>query len=79
MQIVIDIPEEMYNTFKRGIWSSTYDGKKIRDIVMNGIPLPEGHGKLEDESDYNDIVYADNEGALPWEKRGIYLKKRKSD
>lgn len=43
MKMVIDIPDEMYDTINRGIYSSTYDGKKIRDIVLNGTPLPKGH------------------------------------
>lgn len=47
MQIVIDIDEDVYDTFKRGIWSSTYDGKKIRDIVMNGTILPKKKKQLK--------------------------------
>ena len=50
MQIVIDIPDKIYDTFQRGNWSVTYSGKKIRDIVMNGTPLPKGHGDLIDRS-----------------------------
>lgn len=50
MKLVINIPDKIYNTFQRGNWSVTYSGKKIRDIVMNGIPLPEGHGDLIDRS-----------------------------
>ena len=45
MKIVINIPDEMYDTFKRGVWSSTYDGKKIRDIVMSGTILSEDKDK----------------------------------
>lgn len=48
MKLVIDIPDKIYNTFQRGNWSVTYSGKKIRDIVMNGTPLPKGHGDLKD-------------------------------
>lgn len=50
MKLVIDIPDNIYNTFQRGNWSITYSGKKIRDIVMNGTPLPKGHGDLIDRS-----------------------------
>ena len=50
MKIVIDIPDKLYNTFHRGNWSATYEGKKIRDIVMNGTPLPEHHGDLIDRT-----------------------------
>lgn len=48
MKLVIDIPDKIYNAFHKGNWSATYDGKKIRDIVMKGTPLPKGHGRLID-------------------------------
>lgn len=51
MQIVIDIDEDVYDTFKRGIWSSTYDGKKIRDIVMNGTILPKEIKAIKETED----------------------------
>ena len=57
MKLVIDIPDKIYNTFQRGNWSVTYSGKKIRDIVMNGIPLPKGHGDLKDADIYKAEVY----------------------
>ena len=47
MKMVIDMPDEMYDTINRGIYSSTYDGKKIRDIVMNGTPLKKGEWILQ--------------------------------
>lgn len=50
MQLLIDIPDEMYDTINRGIYSSTYDGKIIRDIVLDGTPLPKGHGDLIDRN-----------------------------
>lgn len=56
MKIVIDISDEIYDTFKRGIWSSTYDGKKIRDIVLNGTQLPKGHGRLLDENEIKQMI-----------------------
>ena len=56
MRIVINIPDKMYNTFNRGIWSSTYDGKIIRDIVLKGTPLPKGHGRLVDVEDVKDNI-----------------------
>ena len=61
MQIIIDIPDELYDTFKRGIWSSTYDGKKIRDIVLNGKPLQKGHEKLVDVEDVKERL-----SEIPW-------------
>ena len=56
MKIVINIDDEIYDTFKQGIWSSTYDGKKIRDIVLNGVILPKGHGKLVDVEDVKNNI-----------------------
>lgn len=51
VELVIKIPEEMCNAFRKGNWSATYEGKKIRDIVMNGTPLPKGHDRLIFEED----------------------------
>lgn len=56
MQLLIDIPDEMYDTINRGIYSSTYDGKIIRDIVLDGTPLPKGHGKLKDENEIKQMI-----------------------
>lgn len=55
MKIVIDIPDKIYNAFHKGNWSATYDGKKIRDIVMRGTSLPKGHGRILDEKDILDV------------------------
>ena len=43
MQIVIDIPEKLYNRMK------TYQGLDDTYIaVKHGTPLPKGHGRLKD-------------------------------
>lgn len=43
MQIVIDIPEEYYNILK------TYGGMSVpEEAILNGIPLPKGHGRMVD-------------------------------
>ena len=47
MQIVIDIPEEVYNS----IQDNDYCGISNSDMynaIVNGIPLPKGHGRLID-------------------------------
>ena len=51
IELVIKIDEDTYNTFHKGNWSATYDGKKIRDIVMKGTPLPKRHGRILDEKE----------------------------
>jgi hypothetical protein len=60
MQIVIDISEEMYEELKylnvHGFTTAA------EEAIANGIPLPEGHGKLFDVNDLLDrIGLEDNE------------------
>ena len=45
MQIVIDIPKDMYSAIKSG-----KDGYSnyVHTAVRNGTPLPKGHGRLVD-------------------------------
>ena len=50
MQIVIDIPTEDYEKMK---WTSVKNGAKneldyMRNLILNGTPLPKGHGRLID-------------------------------
>lgn len=47
MQIVIDIPNSLYANLKKIKGDSTA-GKRIVDCVINGRPLPKGHGRLID-------------------------------
>lgn len=50
MEIVIDIPEYAYIQIRN--WGVPTDElrRKIYDIIDNGTPLPEHHGRLIDES-----------------------------
>ena len=75
MQIVIDIPTEDYEKMK---WTSVKNGAKneldyMRSLILNGTPLPKGHGRLIDadaltarmeqrieEFSYNEIVSESN-------------------
>lgn len=54
MKIVIDIPEDIYNEIKEGL----YD-KNLREMAIaigNGTPIPNGHGKIADiDAIYQDI------------------------
>ena len=46
MQIVIDIPEELYKANNRGLEAEElWD---LRIAIKNGTPLPKGHGRLID-------------------------------
>ena len=49
MQIVIDIPEEIYNSAcaTNNIWDMRMAGF-VCSAIANGTPLPKGHGRLID-------------------------------
>lgn len=47
MQIVIDIPDVIYEHATRG-FLETLDFRDIRIAIMKGTPLPKGHGRLVD-------------------------------
>ena len=49
MQIVIDIPEEIYNSAcaTNNIWNMRMAGF-VCSAIANGMPLPKGHGRLID-------------------------------
>lgn len=48
MQIIIDIPEELYNNILKDC--GIYPYRLVYKAMKNGIPLPEGHGRLIDGS-----------------------------
>lgn len=50
MQIMIDIPKEQYNTIKSDLYNTfPSEMKKCGlEAIRNGVPLPEGHGRLID-------------------------------
>lgn len=53
MQIVIDIPEKDYQLMKDG-----HIPFNILDKMMNGTPLPKGHGRLVDADElYNELEF----------------------
>ena len=59
MQIVIDIPEEVYNS----IQDNDYCGISNSDMynaIVNGIPLPKGHGRLIDADMLWDLYHDNN-------------------
>ena len=45
MQIVIDIPEDMYYAIEHRYWSVVNE-TVLLSCVANGIPIPKGHGRL---------------------------------
>ena len=60
MQIVIDIPEEVkHKVYAYGLSLCPSDKEQLIHAIMNGTPLPKGHGKLIDVSDYFKYHYND--------------------
>lgn len=71
MQIVIEIDDETYQDVVKNGFIYDEDREAISDAIMNGTPLPKGHGRLVDlskidddriESD-NPIIYLTINGA----------------
>ncbi len=54
IELVINIPEEEYNTRKKTGYFS--DNFKILEAVANGTPLPKGHGRLIDADELKKII-----------------------
>ena len=51
MQIVIDIPEEVYDALNKKSWNSCFvygELSILEQALYNGTPLPKGHGRLID-------------------------------
>ena len=60
MQIVIDIPKEIIESAKSNPnYYPTYHFEKMWRAIVNGIPLPKGHGVLKDtDAICKDIISA---------------------
>lgn len=57
MQIVIDIPKELYESYEcRPPMLGDVGMDMIAQSIANGTPLPEGHGDLVDISPYKGKV-----------------------
>ena len=59
MQIVVDIPEELYKATVNGL-----DANEIWDLrqaIADGVSLPKGHGKLKDVDKFLEKVKKDRE------------------
>ena len=55
MQIVIDIPDEMYDWYDNG-FPDENDAENLWQIIKNGTPLPKGHGRLIDADDIDNHI-----------------------
>lgn len=52
MQIVIDIPDEIYNLCATDDYFIYHETDIIRQAIKNGTQLPKGHGKLIDANKF---------------------------
>ena len=51
MKLIIDIPEVVkHKVYAYGLSLSSSDKEQLIKAIMNGIPLPKGHGRIIDES-----------------------------
>ena len=50
MQIVIDIPQGLKIDFENENWTAL-SCMEMKDALMNGTPLPKGHGRLIDANE----------------------------
>lgn len=80
MQIVIDIPESVYENTKRyGLNKVWKDTEIIEEAIISGIVLPEHHGRLIDRYEFRKAI----DECLPFTKcyqdRNPTLNRAKSD
>ncbi len=60
VELVIKIPEEMYKWVNdANKFFNDYGMSDFIDLVKNGLPLPKGHGRLIDVSEYFRSYYHD--------------------
>lgn len=59
MKLVIDIPERTYEQIK--FYAEMGIGTTVDEIVLNGTPLPEHHGRLIDADKLIDSILADRQ------------------
>ena len=66
MQLIIDIPEEIYQEAIESGYSHMYD-EAVANAVAEGIPIPKGHGRLIDErqiTEWKQVGLVINDGAV---------------
>ena len=53
IELVIKIPEEVYDFTKSAKTARTYNAEYYVNLILNGKPLPKGHGRLIDADKIN--------------------------
>ena len=90
MQIVIEIDEEEYQTYinhTEAILDSSIPlvHQDLLMAVINGTPLPKGHGRLIDADYLRDVIllhnfHGNNKNIVPYaDRRGYRLRQREVD
>ena len=51
MEIVVKIPDDMIKSLEQGNFGAKYNIYDLVGCLMNGTPLPKGHGRLIDADD----------------------------
>lgn len=59
MKLIIDIPNITYNEILKRKQLAICNDNDIYEWIKNGIPLPKGHGRLIDVSEYYDGSFND--------------------
>ena len=87
MQIVIDIPDDLYEGIERrdGALETEYVCDELMKAIDNGTPLPKGHGRLIDADYLRDVIllhnfHGNNKNIVPYaDRRGYRLRQREVD
>lgn len=63
MEIVVKIPDDMIKSLEQDNFGAKYNIYDLVGCLMNGTPLPNGHGDLKDEREVVNILlkYAHSE------------------
>ena len=54
MEIIVKIPDDMIKSLEQGSFGAKYNIYDLVGFLMNGTPLPKGHGRILDEKDILD-------------------------
>lgn len=76
MKIVIEIPKGMVKALEQGCFGAKYNIYDLCGCVMNGTPLPKGHGDLVDKSKICKAIPAEEDNCtgmgMTLEEMGAY-------
>ena len=64
MKLIIDISEENYKNIEEQVDKRDYPDMQIGRAIVDGTPLPEGHGRLIDEERLKETIHRNVVGDL---------------